>query len=623
MCGIAGLLLKPGCEVEQLPLLKMAEILRHRGPDHTQTARCKHFGCAHTRLSIVDLSPAGNQPFVNDRYILVYNGEIYNHLALREKLRVQPHEFRGTSDTATLFSSLVHLGVERTLELIRGMFAFAFYDCVEEILYLCRDRFGIKPLVWKSGANGLYWASEAKALEAVTALEPDPIKALHSLASIADHSAEYTAFKDVWQVPPGNYLVCKAGCEPVMREYYNLPSQVSQAEYKELDRASSRDVCERFLSLFQRSVKSMLMSDAPMGAFVSGGVDSSLVAAAVGNGLADFQLFTANVVGRFSEYADARLLADHIGRELHQSRFEPQQMIEDWARCTYHYEAPIITHTNSIPFASVARVARQRGVKAVLTGEGSDELFYGYPGLLMRRYKGIISLPVTALKGIYEFVPRLREIAFGKKESTNDFLGLLAQGFERQRYRCRAREAYDFLPTQQRDEHYLTIQMFREHLLSLLHRNDRMGMSASIEARFPFLDEELVKFALNLPTKWKIGRTRRFHDWKHPFLEDKSLVRCAAAQFLPIRLARKRKDGFPMFGHKYLKVRCGCFRNGYAASLLGMNAETEEYILSTQSRYLIAKLVSLEVFGRLFSFRQTSEEVTEHLKRWVTMETSG
>ncbi|PYJ81868.1 MAG: asparagine synthase (glutamine-hydrolyzing), partial [Verrucomicrobia bacterium] len=382
MCGIAGVLLKSGCEVDQLSLLKMAEILRHRGPDYSQTVKRKHFGCVHTRLSIVDLSPAGNQPFVNDRYVLVYNGEIYNHLALREKLRVQPHEFRGTSDTATLFSSLTHFGVERTLELIRGMFAFAFYDCVEETLYLCRDRFGIKPLVWKGGANGLYWASEAKALGPVTTLEPDPVKALHSLAGIADHSAEYTAFKDVWQVPPGNYLVCKMGHEPVLREYYSLASQVSQAEYNELDRTSTRKVCETFLWLFRRSVKSMLMSDAPMGAFVSGGVDSSLVAAAVGNGFTDFQLFTANVVGRFSEYQDARLLADHIGRELHQSRFEPQQMIEDWAHCTYHYEAPIVTHTNSIPFASVARVARQRGVKAVLTGEGSDELFYGYPHLL-------------------------------------------------------------------------------------------------------------------------------------------------------------------------------------------------------------------------------------------------
>jgi len=217
-------------------------------------------------------------------------------------------------------------------------------------------------------------------------------------------------------------------------------------------------------------------------------------------------------------------------------------------------------------------------------------------------------------------VPRLREVVFGNSDSINDFMGLLAQGFERQRYRSRALEAYNFLPERERNEHYLSIQMFREHLLSLLHRNDRMGMSASIEARFPFLDEEMVKFALNLPIRWKIGRTPRFHDWKHPFLEDKSLVRRAAAQLLPARLARKRKDGFPMFGHKFLKASPGCFRNGYVAELLGMNTETEEFILGSQPPYFIAKLVSLEVFGRLFAGRESVAQVTTHLKRWVTMQ---
>lgn len=622
MCGIGGVLLLPGQLAEEAPLRAMTSILQHRGPDANGVCLYRHFGCAHTRLSIVDLSSAGNQPFENDRYVLAYNGEIYNHIALRQELQQKGLQFQGSSDTATLFALLQVWGVEQTLRKCRGMFAFSFYDKADDVLYLCRDRFGIKPLVWKINGAGVFWASEAKALRCVTPLVPDPVRTLHSVASIGDHSAEYTVFKDVSQVPPGNYIVFKPGLAPIVKEYYSLPGQVSETVYRDLEKRSDVELTEMFLGHLKRSVGGMLMSDAPVGVFASGGIDSSAVAVLASPLLSDLKLFSADVIGPYSEIEDARQLANFIGRNLNIAPFEPNRMISDWARCTYHYEVPIVTHTNALPMAAVAALARAKNVKCVLTGEGSDELFYGYPRLLIARFKPLASFPLKLLQSAYALFPHLKRLAFGDNDSINDFIGLLAQGFERQRYRATAIAAYDFLPPKQRAEHYLTIQMFREHLLSLLHRNDRMGMIASIEARFPFLDEDLVRFGLNLPVKSKLKRTHRFHNWKHPFLEDKGIVREGVAGLLPKRLAKKPKLGFPMYGHKFVSVSPGFFRDGYVAELLGIHASTEDYLIKNQPSYFVAKLASVEVFGRLYALGHSNEQVTEHLARWVKIKSN-
>jgi asparagine synthase (glutamine-hydrolysing) len=621
MCGIAGVLLPLGQSVTEAQVRAMGETLFHRGPDNFGLLVRKNIGFAHTRLSILDPSPAAHQPIHDGRYTLIYNGEIYNYLDLRRQLETRNVSFKSTSDTEVLFHYLIHFGVAATLPALRGMFAFSFYDNETDTVYLCRDHLGIKPLFWTRYNGGLYWASEVKALRAMLPIRPDPVKTLFAAASIADHSNEYTVFKDVYHVPPGAYLVAQSALPPRIRYYYDILDDIHEATYRELNRMTMSEVTERFQQLFRQSVKSMMISDAPLGAFVSGGIDSGLVALHASRQHHEIAFFTANVLGKYSEVEEARFLSRSLGCPLHEAPFAPEMMLQLWAKATFHYEAPLVTHTNAVPFAVVAELARQNSVKAVLTGEGADELFLGYPYLFAKSYRKLLTLPVELLKGAYRLIPKLRLLLFPEGgRSINDFLELLVQTFERQRLRERGFQAYEFLPSKEIPRQYLTIQMLREHLISLLHRNDRMGMLASIESRFPFLDEDLIRFAVNLPYRFKVALTHRWHDIYHPFLLDKAILRQAGRAGLSASLVRKPKRGFPMYGHKFLEVRPGFFKNGYLADLAGLTSQVESYMLARESRYFIGKLASVEVFGRLFAFGDEPEKVTEHVLRYATMD---
>jgi asparagine synthase (glutamine-hydrolysing) len=610
MCGIAGLRLPHGATPERAALEAMATALSHRGPDDTGTLVAGGVGLAQTRLSLLDLSSAGHQPMVRDHWALVFNGEIYNFREERTLLEADGATFSSTSDTEVLLESLIRRGLRTTVERMRGMFAFVLCDTRDGTLWFGRDRLGIKPLVVLERDGAIWFASEAKAIQAVTSLQPDPIVAAFSLSGMADHSGWYTAFHGLAQIPPGCFAVAAPGEALEIERYYDLDAQVDADLYAELDALPIEAVTDRFSDLMDASIEAMLVSDAPMGAFVSGGIDSSLVATVAARYRPDLALFTSDVRGRHSEVDDARAVARDIGLELHEAPFQPSELLTGWARCTWHYEAPIVTHTNAIPFASVAGLARSTGVKAVLTGEGADELFLGYPRLAADRYRKRLRGPSRAVEGAYGLVPGLREYVFPKPDrNAEGFLGLLVQGFERQRQRDVGLEAYAFLPEDQRHDHYRTTEMLREHLLSLLHRNDRMGMLNSIESRFPFLDEDVIRFGVNLPLRHKIRRTRRLHDKKHPFLVDKAVVRALGERELAPAIASKRKNGFPMYGHSDLVVQPDALLGGYVAELVGLSSPAARYMADKADPYFIAKLVSVEVFGRLFALGHTVDAV--------------
>jgi asparagine synthase (glutamine-hydrolysing) len=234
--------------------------------------------------------------------------------------------------------------------------------------------------------------------------------------------------------------------------------------------------------------------------------------------------------------------------------------------------------------------------------------------LLTRRYESLASFPVKAIKSLYKISPKLHDFLFPENGLTPlSFIDKLVQGFEVDRLCRNAEEKLNFLNKKDRHEQYLTIKMTREHLVTLLHRNDRMGMMSSIEARFPFLDEEIVKFAINLPSKFKIGRSSRFHNYKHPFLIDKWIVRKTAEKYLPRELVRKKKNGFPMFGHKFVKIKKGFFENGWIADCLGLKNDVQEFFIKTQDPYFVAKLASVEIFGRIFAQGQSLENIKSHV----------
>lgn len=614
MCGIAGMYQRSGGDASLETVKKIGLTMTHRGPDNFGFEQRGKVAMAHNRLSFLDLSDAANQPFSNSRYSLIYNGEIYNFQQLREQLiKKYGVKFATTSDTEVLFYLLIHEGIDECLSKIEGMFAFAFYDEVEEVLWLARDRMGIKPLYYYGEKDNWYWASEIKALVKTLGLKPDPIRTLFSVNNMAEKSAEYTLFKNLILLSPGSYLRIGPRGEPKKVVYYDVVEEFDDEYYNYLNKQSPKEILATFDQLFVDAVKKMLVSDVPVGAFVSGGIDSSMISAVAAKFNSDIKLFTANVVGQYSEYKDVERLSEHINRKIYAYNFEPQMMLRDWAEVTYSYDCPIVIHVNSIPFANVARLARDSNVKAVLTGEGADELFLGYPRIVAQRYGSIAAFPVNALKSVYDLVPTLRNYLFPNGNSPVFFINKLVQGFEFQQLDDRANEKLDSLNKGLRKEQYLTINMIREHLMTLLHRNDRMGMMASIEARFPFLDEPIVKFAVNLPTKFKIARTRRFTNFKHPFLVDKWVVRKTGEKYLPKDIVRKKKDGFPMYGHKYLRVNENFFRNGWIAESLGLSSEVQKYFLETQDPYMIGKLASVEVFGRIFGLDHSIETVKQHI----------
>jgi asparagine synthase (glutamine-hydrolysing) len=620
MCGIAGVLLPPDRAVDPEAIERMGCALQHRGPDNAGSLCDRNYGVAHTRLSILDLSAAGNQPFVDGPYSLVYNGEIYNYLDLRRELLDRGVVLSGTSDTEVLFRLLILDGVDRTLPRLRGMFAFSFYNAAEQTVYLCRDRFGIKPLVYRSRGGELAWASEAKAIGEVGGLEIDLTRLLQSTGAIFDGRGEHTVFRHVRNVPPGSYLVVRAGEAPVAHRFHRWTDEISEVQYRELAGESMDGIVERFKVLLQTSVRRMLLSDAPMGVFVSGGIDSSLIALSAIAEDPDLSLFTANVVGMYSEVEDARLLARTLGATLREATYRPDDVLREWSRGTWHYEAPLIVHMNSLPLAVTAELAQRSGVKAVLTGEGSDELFLGYAKYVARRYRKLAA-PVNLMIKAYGLMPSVRRYLFPKRDGKlSGFYPKLLSNFEEEITMGSFDEAYGFLPPAKRRDHLSTADLLTSHLGSLLHRNDRMGMLAGIESRFPFLDEDLVRFGLNLPAKFKLRPVPRFYNRRHPFLMDKAVVRNAARDLLPRALTAKVKFGFPTYGHHSLVIDPRFFEGGYVEDAFGLSAEAERRLVSHPFRYFGALLASVEVFGRLFELGATPDEVTTHLTRHVRVD---
>ncbi len=500
------------------------------------------------------------------------------------------------------------------------MFAFSFFDAREQTVYLCRDRFGVKPLVYRSRDGELIWASEVKAIAEARALDIDGTRLLQSIGAMFDGRGEHTVFRHVRNVPAGTYLVARAGEPPVAHRYHRWTDEISEKSYRELDSQSRSSIVERFEALLQTSVKRMLLSDAPMGVFVSGGIDSSLIALTAVAEDPDLALFTANVMGRYSEIDDARLLSRSLGAELHEVSYRPDDVLREWSRATWHYEAPLIAHMNSMPLAVTAELAQRTGVKAVLTGEGSDELFLGYAPYVARRYRKLAA-PVNLMIKAYGLIPGVRRYLFPRPDSrVAQAYPKLLSNFEEDTAKASFEEAYGFLPPSKRRDHLSTTTLLTSHLASLLHRNDRMGMLAGIESRFPFLDEELVRFALNLPTKFKLRPVPRIYNRRHPFLMDKAVVRHAARDLLPRELTSKIKFGFPTYGHHSLVIDKQFFEGGYVEDEFGLSQEAVEQLVSDRFRYFGALLASVEVFGRLFEHRSTPDEVSAHLQRNIRID---
>ncbi|MEX0758329.1 MAG: asparagine synthase (glutamine-hydrolyzing), partial [Tistlia sp.] len=384
MCGIAGLLSAAGEREEALAARvgAMTAALAHRGPDGQDVWLQPEAGLAlgHRRLAIIDLSDAGRQPMVSEdgRWVLTYNGEIYNHRVLRGELEAEGARFRGNCDAEVLLEACAHWGVRRTAERLNGIFAFALWDRRERRLFLVRDQLGVKPLYWSLRDGLLLFGSELKALRADPAFDPTLDRAaLAAYLRFAYVPAPHTAYAAARKLPAGHILSLAPGEAPRLECYWDALA-IAEAGQRQPQNLSRREAVDRLEVLLRDAVSGQTMADVPLGAFLSGGIDSStvvaLMQAATGRPARTFTIGFAEA--GFDEAPHARAVARHLGSEHSELYVGAEEALAVVPELPRIYDEPF-ADPSQIPTFLVSAMTRQ-SVTVALSGDGGDELFAGY-----------------------------------------------------------------------------------------------------------------------------------------------------------------------------------------------------------------------------------------------------
>jgi asparagine synthase (glutamine-hydrolysing) len=535
MCGIAGVLaLEPWAEqIDERFLASMNEPLRHRGPDGAGlwVSEDRRVGFAHRRLAIIDPSPGGAQPMSDavGEVWLTYNGEIYNHADLRRELEALGHHFRTDhSDTEVIIHAYRQWGID-AVHRFRGMFAFGLWDARLRRLWLVRDRVGVKPLYYAQHRGRLVFASEIKAL-LVDPTFPrviDEDSFFHYLTFLTA-PAPRTLFRNVHKLPAGSMIITGSGGLIEERRYWDALDSAASVE------GSDDEIAERLLSELRTSVRLRKVSDRPVGVFLSGGIDSSVIAALFGEGesrpVRTFSVGYDQDYGSYRNELDhARMVASSLGTEHHEIRLSKRDLLDFLPQMVELQDEPIADPV-CVPVYYVSRLARDAGVPVAQVGEGADELFWGYPAWerawrLQRandRWPVPHFLKAAALAGIrvwgkdgtqpYDWLNRAAQgqpIFWGGAEAYSERAKtrLLSP---RLRDQFAGRSSWDVIaPIHKRFVEraaqpsvlgwmsYLDLNLRLPDLL--LMRVDKMSMGTGLEARVPFLDHEFVSFALGIP----------------------------------------------------------------------------------------------------------------------------
>ena len=556
MCGIAGIAKFDVHEpVEESRLKWMRDVLRHRGPDGEGLFVDGPVGLGHRRLAIVDVG-GGHQPMTNEdgSVWIVFNGEIYNHAALRPGLEARGHRYHSRSDTETILHLYEEEG-ERSVERLQGMFAFAIWDRPRRRLLLARDRLGIKPLYYAITPRELVFASEIKALLAAGVRAELHQAVVPEYLATGFVSGEETLFRGVRRLPPATTLSWSPGQDTSPRRYWQLPAAGRAGGPPLAERA--REVRDRLAS----AVHSHLMSDVPLGLFLSGGIDSSgllaLMAPMVKEPVRTFAVGFSH--REANELAYARLAARSAGSEHREVVVSPEEFFGALPRLVWHEDEPI-AFSSSVPLYFVSRLAREH-VKVVLTGEGADELFLGYNRYRVTAWNERLGRPYwrAAPDGLQATVRRLAERLPRRlrRYAVRSFLalepgprGLFCENFAVFPQALRQRVMAD-ASLLARDPHAEALRCYEEadgealdrmsradlqtYLVRLLMKQDQMSMAASIESRVPFLDHEFVEHVVSIPGAFKL------RGW-----QTKAVLRSALQGLVPPAILSRPKMGFPV-----------------------------------------------------------------------------
>lgn len=574
MCGIIGTVTHSATSSR---FDQLRDLLRQRGPDDKGTYTDDRVTLGHRRLSILDLD-GGQQPMFSQgkEAVIVYNGEIYNFLTLRKELQKAGVTFFSRSDTEVLLQGYLKYGIDGLLEKIEGMFAFALHDIRTDHTFIVRDRYGEKPLFYTKNDEGFFFASELKALDSYYSKEKLSKSAINLFFSLTYIPAPYTIYQDVFKLEPGKYIEIDREGEVKLHDYYDLKSVVHKSR-KDLitDYASAQ---RELKDLLFHSVEKRMIADVPLGSFLSGGIDSSIVSAIMAKkSKAPIKTFSIGFKEKaYDESQRAELVAKHIGSDhtLHVLGHEDLLRVVD--ETLAYFDEPF-GDSSAIPSMMVAKKAREK-VKVVLTGDCADELFGGYEKYLGKYYaekynripsfvrnlfeKGIKFTPHTQLTN--QLLRKVKKVINSAGlDAASRYLNLTSLGFS-QDEKDRLFQTYtaDSSPLILRyfnelpEEDELTRTFYSDIKLVLegdmLTKVDRACMMHSLEARIPFLDSRIVGFSFRLP-----------HDFKIQGSNKKKILKDTFEDLLPRKTMTFGKKGFGIPLQKW-------FRDELKADLLSL-----------------------------------------------------
>lgn len=552
MCGFSGYT----TNYNSSSVKEGAESIRHRGPDAHAYYQDEHFTLSHHRLSIIDLSEHANQPYHFEHLVLLYNGEIYNYQDIRRQLTNEGYTFSTNSDTEVLIKAF-HCWNLKALDKCIGMFAFAVYNTRERSMYLCRDRMGVKPLYYTL-ENGLAFGSELRTIIPVLdnrETDPDSVYEYFRLGYI---SADKTIFKAVKKLEPGHYL-CYRGGEATTGAYWK-PADAFRSSIPE---GNAREWEERLHHLMKDAFSLRMVADVPVGVFLSGGIDSSLVTAILQKHHGNIHTFTIGFDdARYNEAHMARKVAEHLGTRHTEFTLDAGDANDMLGHFYDIYDEPF-ADSSGIPTAIVSRLAAKAGIKVVLSGEGGDELFCGYGRYpdTVRLFKKTDAVPhivrapfAKATRALYKSRVAqsiYRGNAEHKIAALSELLDSRDMGsFYNNHIANQAGVELNSMLQQRPSDNY-TREIISEDMEGLMFydmttylpddlliKMDRATMYSSIEGREPFLDHRIVELALQMPAEYK------YRDG-----QSKWILRQVLGQYIPEEYYNRPKQGFsiPIF----------------------------------------------------------------------------
>lgn len=577
MCGIAGILIDSGRLAGESPselIEKMTNTLAHRGPDNAGTwcddVSGVYFG--HRRLSILDLTSAGKQPMESacGRYVITYNGEVYNFQDIKKKIETEFNiHFKTNTDTEVILEACAKWGVDNTVNQLVGMFAFSLWDKKERQLTLVRDRIGIKPLYWQFISGRLAFASELKALRVMPDWKPELDK--HALGSYLRHAyvpAPATIYTDVFKLPPGNILTWKAGESPEINQYWD-PLALASANEQSYSSISDNEAINRLDKLLGDAVKRRMISDVPLGAMLSGGIDSSVVTALMQKH-SDRPIKTFSIGFNESDYNEAvyaSQVAKHLGTEHTELYVESKHSLDVIEKIPTMYDEPF-ADASQIPTFLISELIKNH-VTVALSGDGGDELFAGYtryqwagkfaaaakylPARLRSYVISVIkNYPPQQWNHLLKNIPakirpshagdKLYKIAsilpFNNEQDIYKRLvsqwpnpnSVMNNGYEMETILSNE-ELNNLIPEYISRMQYMDLVTYLPD--DILVKVDRASMAVGLEARVPLLDHRVVEFSWSQPFSRKIRNT-----------QGKWLLKQLLYRYVPKNLVERPKMGF-------------------------------------------------------------------------------